>query len=113
MFSPLENDDGQLSTHKPMSEAQYNNQLSDSSKPEDEQTVTQGIQQRSNRDPDDEERWQRVQSRSRSDRAHALAIPLTKGCRKAVLVGDHVQLRPTAGQLAPSLDFDISLFERL
>ncbi|OHE90612.1 hypothetical protein CORC01_14096 [Colletotrichum orchidophilum] len=43
----------------------------------------------------------------------ASLVPLTKGCRKAILVGDHVQLRPTVGQLALSLDFDVSLFERL
>ncbi|KAJ2897737.1 hypothetical protein MKZ38_004413 [Zalerion maritima] len=40
-------------------------------------------------------------------------VPLTKGCRKAVLVGDHVQLRPTVQQHAALLDFDVSLFERL
>jgi len=43
----------------------------------------------------------------------ASLVPLTKGCRKVVLVGDHVQLRPTVGQLAASLDYDVSLFERL
>lgn len=43
----------------------------------------------------------------------ASLVPLTKGCRKAILVGDHVQLRPTVGQLASSLDYDVSLFERL
>lgn len=43
----------------------------------------------------------------------ASLVPLTKGCRNAVLVGDHVQLRPTVGQNAAALEFDISLFERL
>lgn len=43
----------------------------------------------------------------------ASLVPLTKGCQKAVLVGDHLQLRPTVGQLAQSLEFDVSLFERL
>lgn len=40
-------------------------------------------------------------------------IPLTKGCQKAILVGDHVQLRATVRKYAKTLDFDISLFERL
>ncbi|KAM7212712.1 RNA dependent RNA polymerase domain containing protein [Rhypophila decipiens] len=35
----------------------------------------------------------------------ASLVPLVKGCQKAILVGDHVQLRPTG--------FDVSLFERL
>ncbi|WYZ43623.1 hypothetical protein EsH8_VII_000059 [Colletotrichum jinshuiense] len=43
----------------------------------------------------------------------ASLVPVMKGCRKAVLVGDHAQLRPTVGKLALSLNFDISLFERL
>lgn len=43
----------------------------------------------------------------------ASLVPLTKGCTKAILVGDHVQLRPTVGQLAATLDYDVSLFERL
>lgn len=40
-------------------------------------------------------------------------IPLVKGCSHAILVGDHVQLRPTINQTALALDFDVSLFERL
>ncbi|PCH35526.1 RNA-directed RNA polymerase [Wolfiporia cocos MD-104 SS10] len=40
-------------------------------------------------------------------------IPLVKGCRKAVLVGDHVQLRPTVRPMGKALEFDKSLFERL
>jgi superfamily I DNA and/or RNA helicase len=40
-------------------------------------------------------------------------IPLVKGCKKAVLVGDHVQLRPTVTQLGEAYGYDISLFERL
>ncbi|KAJ8126162.1 hypothetical protein O1611_g7476 [Lasiodiplodia mahajangana] len=43
----------------------------------------------------------------------ASLVPLTKGCQRALLVGDHVQLRPTVQQLASALDFDVSLFERL
>ncbi|OCH91052.1 RdRP-domain-containing protein [Obba rivulosa] len=40
-------------------------------------------------------------------------IPLVKGCRQAVLVGDHVQLRPTVKNMGKALEFDKSLFERL
>lgn len=40
-------------------------------------------------------------------------VPLVKGCTKAILVGDHVQLRATVQPLAPLQDFDVSLFERL
>ncbi|KZT10828.1 RdRP-domain-containing protein [Laetiporus sulphureus 93-53] len=40
-------------------------------------------------------------------------IPLVKGCQRAVLVGDHVQLRPTVRPMAKALEFDRSLFERL
>lgn len=43
----------------------------------------------------------------------ASLVPLVKGCSKVVLVGDHVQLRPTVQQYALSVGFDISLFERL
>ncbi|KIX05706.1 uncharacterized protein Z518_03678 [Rhinocladiella mackenziei CBS 650.93] len=43
----------------------------------------------------------------------ASLVPLVKGCRRAVLVGDHVQLRATVGQYASALDFDVSLMERL
>lgn len=40
-------------------------------------------------------------------------VPLVKGCQKAILVGDHVQLGPTVQQHALLVQFDISLFERL
>ncbi|KAI0333202.1 RdRP-domain-containing protein [Cubamyces sp. BRFM 1775] len=40
-------------------------------------------------------------------------IPLVKGCKRAVLVGDHVQLRPTVKPMGKALEFDKSLFERL
>lgn len=40
-------------------------------------------------------------------------VPLVKGCSRAILVGDHVQLRPTVKQTSLAWDFDISLFERL
>ncbi|RYC88133.1 hypothetical protein BFJ63_vAg8991 [Fusarium oxysporum f. sp. narcissi] len=40
-------------------------------------------------------------------------VPLVKGCSQAILVGDHVQLRPTVNQTALALDFNVSLFERL
>lgn len=40
-------------------------------------------------------------------------IPLTKGCQRAVLVGDHVQLRATVQRHAVLTGFDVSLFERL
>ncbi|KAK4182258.1 RNA dependent RNA polymerase-domain-containing protein [Podospora australis] len=40
-------------------------------------------------------------------------VPLVKGCQKAILVGDHVQLRPTVQQASQSVEFDRSLFERL
>ncbi|KAL6698126.1 P-loop containing nucleoside triphosphate hydrolase protein [Trichoderma pleuroticola] len=43
----------------------------------------------------------------------ASLVPLAKGCEKAILVGDHVQLRPTVQNIALALDFDVSLFERL
>ena len=39
-------------------------------------------------------------------------VPLVKGCSKAILVGDHVQLRATVQPLAQLQDFDVSLFER-
>ena len=39
-------------------------------------------------------------------------IPLTKGCQRAILVGDHVQLRATVQKHAMIADFDVSLFER-
>lgn len=40
-------------------------------------------------------------------------VPLVKGCEKAILVGDHVQLRPTVQQHSAAMEFDKSLFERL
>jgi regulator of nonsense transcripts 1 len=40
-------------------------------------------------------------------------VPLTKGCQKAILVGDHVQLCATMKKYAKILGFEISLFERL
>lgn len=40
-------------------------------------------------------------------------IPLVKGIQRAVLVGDHVQLRPTVRKMGKALEFDISLLERL
>ena len=40
-------------------------------------------------------------------------VPLTKGCSKAVLVGDHVQLRATVIKHAKLVGFEVSLFERL
>jgi len=40
-------------------------------------------------------------------------IPLVKGCQKAVLVGDHVQLRPMVRTLGHAMLYDVSLFERL
>jgi len=43
----------------------------------------------------------------------ASLVPLVKGCKKAILVGDHVQLRATVQQHAVISQFDISLFERL
>ena len=40
-------------------------------------------------------------------------VPMVKGCERAVLVGDHVQLRATTSQYAELVGFDVSLFERL
>ena len=40
-------------------------------------------------------------------------VPLVKGCRKAILVGDHLQLRATVQRHAVLQNFDVSLFERL
>jgi superfamily I DNA and/or RNA helicase len=42
----------------------------------------------------------------------ATLIPLVKGCSRAVLVGDHVQLRATVQKNAILTGFDVSLFER-
>ncbi|EME78058.1 uncharacterized protein MYCFIDRAFT_145022 [Pseudocercospora fijiensis CIRAD86] len=39
-------------------------------------------------------------------------VPLTKGCRRAILVGDHVQLRATVQKHSVLSGFDVSLFER-
>ena len=39
-------------------------------------------------------------------------IPLVKGCQRAVLVGDHVQLRATVEKTAVVVGLDESLFER-
>jgi len=43
----------------------------------------------------------------------ASLVPLVKGCRKAILVGDDVQLGATIQKQAVLQGFDISLFERL
>ncbi|EPE27935.1 P-loop containing nucleoside triphosphate hydrolase [Glarea lozoyensis ATCC 20868] len=43
----------------------------------------------------------------------ASLVPLVKGCRKAILVGDHVQLGATVQKHAVLQGFDVSLFERL
>ncbi|KAF5380175.1 hypothetical protein D9615_006214 [Tricholomella constricta] len=40
-------------------------------------------------------------------------IPLVKGVKRGILVGDHVQLRPIVGKMGAALQFDISLLERL
>ncbi|KAL4784135.1 RNA dependent RNA polymerase-domain-containing protein [Aspergillus varians] len=40
-------------------------------------------------------------------------IPLAKGCQRAILVGDHVQLRATIGKYAQTMGLEVSLFERL
>lgn len=40
-------------------------------------------------------------------------VPLVKGAERAVLVGDHVQLRPTVQQDSEAVGFERSLFERL
>ena len=40
-------------------------------------------------------------------------IALAKGCKRAALVGDHVQLRPMVTSLGRAYAHDISLFERL
>jgi len=39
-------------------------------------------------------------------------IPLVKGCSRAILVGDHVQLRAIVQQHAVLTGYDVSLFER-
>ena len=40
-------------------------------------------------------------------------VPLVKGCTKAILVGDYVQLRATMQPLVQLQQFEVSLFERL
>lgn len=40
-------------------------------------------------------------------------IPLVKGSRQAILVGDHVQLRATVRNHAKAMGLEVSLFERL
>ena len=42
----------------------------------------------------------------------ATLVPLVKGCSRAILVGDHVQLRATVQQNALLTGYDVSLFER-
>ena len=42
----------------------------------------------------------------------ATLVPLVKGCSRAILVGDHVQLRATVQQNAVLTGYDVSLFER-
>ena len=42
----------------------------------------------------------------------ATLVPLVKGCSRAILVGDHVQLRATVQQNAVLVGYDVSLFER-
>lgn len=42
----------------------------------------------------------------------ATLVPLVKGCSRAILVGDHVQLRATVQQNAVLTGYDISLLER-
>ncbi|KAI4918204.1 hypothetical protein J4E90_002585 [Alternaria incomplexa] len=42
----------------------------------------------------------------------ATLVPLVKGCSRAILVGDHVQLRATVQQTAVVTGYDVSLFER-
>jgi superfamily I DNA and/or RNA helicase len=42
----------------------------------------------------------------------ATLVPLVKGCSRAILVGDHVQLRATVQKNAILTGYDISLFER-
>ncbi|KAH6203534.1 RNA-directed RNA polymerase [Parastagonospora nodorum] len=42
----------------------------------------------------------------------ATLVPLVKGCSRALLVGDHVQLRATVQKNAILTGYDVSLFER-
>ena len=39
-------------------------------------------------------------------------IPLTKGCQRAILIGDHAQPRASVSKHACVTEFDVSLFER-
>ncbi|KAE9396457.1 RdRP-domain-containing protein [Gymnopus androsaceus JB14] len=62
-----------------------------------------------------------VRNSARRDKAEKLIKQATiifttcasAGCQRAVLVGDHVQLRPMVRTLGPALLYDVSLFERL
>ncbi|KAF5351219.1 hypothetical protein D9756_008167 [Leucocoprinus leucothites] len=40
-------------------------------------------------------------------------IPLVKGIKRGIMVGDHVQLRPMVRRMAEALEYDVSLLERL
>ncbi|KXN84461.1 putative RNA-dependent RNA polymerase 1 [Leucoagaricus sp. SymC.cos] len=40
-------------------------------------------------------------------------IPLVKGVKRGIMVGDHVQLRPMVRRMAEALEYDVSLLERL
>ena len=53
-----------------------------------------------------------IDEASQQTEPHSL-VPLAKGCSKAILVGDHVQLRATVSKHAKLIDFEVSLFERL
>ena len=53
-----------------------------------------------------------IDEASQQTEPHSL-VPLAKGCSKALLVGDHVQLAATVSQHARAMGFDVSLFERL
>ncbi|KAK1959773.1 hypothetical protein LY78DRAFT_725000 [Colletotrichum sublineola] len=101
MFSPLENDGG----------PRYDNELGGSPSLEDEQTEAQVINRRGG-DPDDEEGWQRVQSRSRPDRAHALALRRSQRCSRGQHCGDkgdcgyqHTEKEMARFRENPNLDF--------
>ena len=61
-----------------------------------------------------EEEFQIVLIDEASQQTEAMSlVPLVKGCERAVMVGDHVQLSATTQNHAKLVDFDISLFERL
>ena len=60
------------------------------------------------------ERFQDVVIDEASQQTEAASlVPLIKGAARAVLVGDHVQLRATVQPNAQALEHDVSLFERL